>query len=114
MMCSPSVLAMILAKIGKTAKDIFGNKLCHVYLYGSYARGDQTEDSDVDIMIVADVSAVELYHYKLPFIRLSSELGLENDTVITVTLKDADTFNRYRNAVPFYRNVLNEGVSVAV
>lgn len=30
----------------------FGQRLDKVVLYGSYARGDQTPDSDVDLMIV--------------------------------------------------------------
>jgi predicted nucleotidyltransferase len=31
---------------------IYGDRLKGVYLYGSYARGDATEDSDIDVAIV--------------------------------------------------------------
>ena len=112
-MCSEMQLSVILDRIGKTASCVFGEKLSHVYLYGSYARGDQTSESDIDIMVIADVHSAELYRYKLPFLTESSELGLENDVVITVTLKDLETFHKYADVLPFYRNILKEGVSVA-
>ena len=35
-------------------KPILGDKYCDAYLYGSYARDDFKEDSDVDILIVLD------------------------------------------------------------
>ena len=36
-------------------KKIYGNHLKQVILYGSYARGDYTKDSDVDIMLLVDL-----------------------------------------------------------
>ncbi len=113
-MCTQTQLSGILARVGETAKSVFGDMLTGAYLYGSYARGDQTDDSDVDIMIVANVPRTSLAAYKRPFLELSSELGLANDLVITVTLKDTETFNRFLNAVPFYTNVVKEGISIAV
>lgn len=37
-------------------KKIYGEHLRMVILYGSYARGDFAADSDVDIMILLDLS----------------------------------------------------------
>lgn len=35
-------------------KSVYGNRLKAVILYGSVARGTQTEDSDIDIMVLVD------------------------------------------------------------
>lgn len=113
-MCSKSQLDLILNSVASKANEIFAEKLDSVILYGSYARGDYDKESDIDIMILADIAREEIAAFKKPFLKLSSELGLENDIVITITLKDIATFNKYLNAIPFYQAVEREGVRIAV
>ena len=112
-MCRSDSLNIITDSISELAKTSFGTALDSVVLYGSYARGDQNEESDIDIMVLADVPAHELTAYKKEFVKLTSALGLEYDVVITVTLKDSATFNRYYSVMPFYQNVLKEGIKIA-
>ena len=113
-MCSKSQLNLILNSVASKANEVFTQKLDSVILYGSYARGDYDNESDIDIMILADIAREEIAMYKKPFLKLSGELGLENDIVITITLKDIATFNKYLNAIPFYQAVEREGVRIAV
>ena len=114
MMCSKSQLNIITSKIAQCAYELFGDKLCSTLLYGSYARGDYDAESDIDIMVIVDISREDLSKYKIFFIKLTSELGLENNVVITVTLKDRYTFEKYLEAVPFYQSVQKEGIPIAV
>lgn len=113
-MCTKNQLYDITQKIAELSKSIFDDKLDDVLLYGSYARGDQTSESDIDIMVLADVPRESLSNFRKPFIKLTSELGLEHDVVVTVTVKDTETFYRYLDAVPFYGNVKKEGIKIAV
>ena len=113
-MCSKSELQIILSEIAKTAKETFGEQLDSVILYGSYARGDYTPDSDIDMMIlVKGIAPEKLWLYKKPIIKRESELGLEYDLVISATIKDIETFNQYLDVLPFYQNVMKEGIKVA-
>lgn len=113
-MCTKNQLTDITEKVALLSKSVFGDKLDSALLYGSYARGEQTGDSDIDIMVLANVPREDLSSYKKPFISLTSELGLIHDVVVTVTLKDTETFNKYLDAVPFYANVKKEGIRIAV
>ena len=45
-------------------KKIYGTHLQEVILYGSYARGDFKEDSDIDIMILLDITDMEMKQYQ--------------------------------------------------
>ena len=42
----------ILKEFKTNIKKLYGDKLSKIILYGSYARGEQTEDSDVDLAII--------------------------------------------------------------
>ena len=35
-------------------KEIYGDRFLGVYLFGSYARGEQDQESDVDLLVVLD------------------------------------------------------------
>ena len=45
-------LRLLLAEYVAKVKDIYAEKLAKVILYGSYARGDYSPESDIDIMIL--------------------------------------------------------------
>lgn len=112
-MCTKNQLYDITERIADLSKNTFGEKLDSVLLYGSYARGEETSESDIDIMVLADVNKEELFSYKKAFTMLTSELALLYDVVITVTIKDTETFYRYIDALPFYSAVKREGVKIA-
>lgn len=112
-MCSKNELQIILSEIAAAAKETFGEKLDSVILYGSYARGDYTPESDVDIMIlVRGIAPEELWKYRSSITSKSSELGLEYNLVIVPLIKDVDIFNKYMGVLPFYQNVDKEGIRI--
>ena len=50
-----TVLETALAAMVNELKSVYGSLLTEIILYGSYARGTQTDESDVDIaLILAD------------------------------------------------------------
>lgn len=51
-MCEKSELQTILKKVTSASVQLYGKRLNKIILYGSYARGDYTDESDIDIMIV--------------------------------------------------------------
>ena len=60
-------------------KKIYGNHLKQVILYGSYARGDYTKDSDVDIMLLVDLDETELDTFSDALSELGFEYNVEHD-----------------------------------
>jgi predicted nucleotidyltransferase len=94
------------------AKTRFGDRLDRVLLYGSYARGDYDEESDVDIMILANIEPEEADRLDSSLIRLASRLGLEHDMMVSLTVRDTKTFFKWVDVVPFYQNVIKDGVLI--
>lgn len=112
-MCSQNTLKKIIDKVCYFAKDTFGEKLCAVKLYGSYARGDFDDESDIDIMVLIHCSRGELRNYRHLLVDLGSDLSLENDITVSILAYDTETFDKFRDAMPFLQNVEREGIKVA-
>ncbi len=88
-------------------QDIFGNSLEQVILYGSFARGTQTEDSDIDIAVIVHPYTEEMHDR---MIDLTVDLELEYDKVLSVLLIDYSHFIEWGSILPFYKNVRKDGV----
>jgi predicted nucleotidyltransferase len=70
-----------------------------VYLFGSYARGEADEKSDIDLMIDrngADFS--KPFAYFGLFDDFEESLSKEIDMITTIALKNSDNY-QFRNAV---------------
>lgn len=50
----PDELWRRLQRAKEIVTRLLGNRLCEVRLFGSYARGDFDEDSDVDLLVVGE------------------------------------------------------------
>ena len=112
-MCDKSTLQTVLSSVSQKARETFDDALKSVILFGSYARGDYDGESDIDIMVLVDMPAEKLASYRKAMIELSTDLDLEYDVFISIKLQDLSTFEAWKNTLPFYRNVLTEGVPVS-
>ena len=56
----PEAVHTIVYKFAQQIRVIYGNSLKKIVVYGSYARGDYQENSDIDIMILVDASDSEI------------------------------------------------------
>jgi predicted nucleotidyltransferase len=104
---SNAELTNLLVILRESFKQIFGDQFERMVLFGSRARGDNREDSDIDILVVL--------HDKFEYaeaIRCSSELvarlSLENDVTISRSFVSHDEFEQGQS--PFLLNVRREGV----
>jgi predicted nucleotidyltransferase len=93
-------------------QNIYGSHLKSVILYGSYARGDYTSDSDVDIMILVDLKDEEIDKYSDSLSELGFEYNVDYDIWMMPVVKNAEHFKYWASAYPFYKNVQEEGVTL--
>ena len=111
-MCSKNTLTILLKETTDGLKSIFGEQLNSVILYGSYARGDYDDESDIDVMALVDMDKQELAAYRRPVSDFSSDLDLKYDVLLSIKLQDKATFEQYLSVLPFFKNVQREGVVI--
>lgn len=111
-MCTQTQLQYVLSEARNGLSELFGPRLERVLLYGSYARGDQDEESDIDVMALVDLPREQLETYRRAISRLSTDIDLQHDVFLSIKLQDSDTFHRWADTLPYFRNVMKEGISV--
>jgi len=108
---NPAIRA-VTEEISCNTQNIMGNKLRKIILYGSYARGDYREHSDLDIMVLADFNDSEEKSFESRLGRMSSRASLDHDITVSTLLNNESLFMSRLHISPFYRNILLEGVEI--
>lgn len=111
-MCTQSELQRVLRKVRSSSEKLYAEKLNKIILYGSYARGDNTEESDIDIMIVLNCDYDEVRKFRGKTSEMASDISLEEDVFLSILLRDKKHFEDNKDFLPFYRNVIQDGVAV--
>jgi predicted nucleotidyltransferase len=88
-------------------RERFGDRLVEVRLFGSYARGEANEHSDVDVLAL--VRALT-FREKVEAVELAAELSLSRGLPLAPVVMDAAEFARLvALELGFAANVLAEG-----
>ena len=97
----------ILGELNRRLASLYGQRLRGVYLFGSYARDEANEESDVDVLIVLD--RVGNYSREIDTTsELTSELSLEYDVSLSRVFV---TEEQWRNGqTNFFQNLREEAV----
>ena len=106
----PQAMQSLIEQYVAEIKKIYGKHLRKVILYGSYARGDFRADSDVDIMVLLDMSDLDLKAYSQQLSYMTYDFNLDNNLNIKPIAKSEDHFKKWVINYPFYANVYREGV----
>ena len=95
----------MLLSFSRQVKDILGDKLTKIILYGSYARGDYRDNSDIDIMILTTLTDEEIAKAEKAVFNIAFDFQMEYGVDISVIIKNEEHFNYWLGALPFYDNV---------
>lgn len=108
----PVSIQSLLEKYTKELEKLYGKHLRSVILYGSYARGDYREDSDIDIMILLDLPDLDIKGYRHELSELTFDFNMDYDLDIKPMAKSEEHFRKWAGVYPFYENVIREGVKL--
>jgi predicted nucleotidyltransferase len=108
----PGMINNLLGQYVEVVREIYGDRLKSVILYGSYARGDFRPDSDIDIMILADLTEMEIEEFGRQLSWSTYDFNEEHETDIKPIAKSAAHFKKWQGVYPFYTNVQQEGVEL--
>lgn len=96
------ILQLIKLSVNSTDPDAI------VILYGSYARGDYRDDSDIDLLVLLDqekITRTDEKRIKYPLYDIEFDTG----TIISPLVFSKKDWETRHRITPFYENVVREG-----
>lgn len=108
----PDIISNILLEFARQVKTLLNGALSKVIVYGSYARGDYRDNSDVDVMILVKLTESEIKKIAPTIYDMAYDIELEKGIHISVVIKNEEQFEYWVDTLPFYRNVSEEGVEI--
>jgi predicted nucleotidyltransferase len=100
-------LRPILFQLKQALSDLYGDRLRHLTLFGSQARGDSHPESDIDVLVVLRAPVNPGEEIKRTG-KIVSDLSLNYDVVISCLFMDETHYQTGDNSL--LRNVRKEGV----
>ncbi|MEW6703157.1 MAG: nucleotidyltransferase domain-containing protein [Bacteroidota bacterium] len=98
--------------VEEAVKKLLGDKLRSIVLYGSYARGDYDLESDIDFAAITNIKNEDLNAFTNEIGEIITDLTLKYGILVTLILLNEETFNRYGTILPFYNNIVKEGIAL--
>jgi predicted nucleotidyltransferase len=110
---SKEQLEFVTHTVAQEAKTVLGDKLQEVILFGSYARGDQRDWSDVDIMFLLNEDDQLLVQNMCCQVSDAlTDLEFEMGAMLSTIAVPYSRFMYMKEHYPFYNNVDKEGVRI--
>ena len=108
----PDDVRNVVYKFSLQLRKLLGSSLSKVILYGSYARGDNHDFSDVDLMILGKMCDSEIKRIENDGYDIAFEIEIETGIDISPIIKNEAQYEYWVDTLPFYRNVRDEGVVI--
>ena len=109
-MCSKEKLKKVTDEVVGALLSVSDN-IEKIILYGSQARGDNTPESDIDILVILNVEDHDIYPIKKLMWKQTNDISLAQDEVVSLVVSSGTEFSKMRNTL-FYQNVARDGVEL--
>lgn len=88
--------------------SIFQNNISMIILYGSMARNEATDESDIDVAIIVKNQMDN--DTKRQFVSWAADMDIRYERVFSIVDIQESNMMKWEKILPFYRNIREEGI----
>ena len=89
--------------------EILKKHLKKIIMYGSCARGDFNNDSDVDIALLTDMNRLDAKKYDSELMDIVTDIAMVSDAIVEYVCLPIDEFDEKKNWYGYFQNIEREG-----
>ena len=103
------IIADVKKEAFDSAYELIGSDLIKIILYGSCARGDYTDDSDIDIALLTRCSRTEVKKYNDALDMIATQLAMKYFAIVNFVCLPHDEFMKNKARYEYFQNIDQEG-----
>lgn len=111
-MCSQLEVRIIIAQLREKLANIFPQEQFDIILFGSYARHDADDESDIDVMFLVNSSRQTIQEKHWQIGEAAAEVLMDFGIVVSPIVENRAYYHANADLLPFFRNVQREGVRI--
>lgn len=111
-MCSQLEVRTIIAQLREKLANIFPQEQFDIILFGSYARHDADDESDIDVMFLVNSSRQTIQEKHWQIGEAAAEVLMDFGIVVSPIVENQAYYHANADLLPFFRNVQREGVRI--
>ena len=104
-----SIINDVKKEAANLASELMQDDLIEAILYGSCARGDYTEDSDIDIALITRCDRMEVKKYDEALAGIATVLAMKYFAIVNFVCLPYDEFSEKKMWYAYFRNIDMEG-----
>ena len=112
-MFSQNQLQSIVAQLRSAVQPLFKGQELDIILFGSYARNQADESSDIDLLILVDEPRDRIAKLNWMVGDAAAELLLHYGVVVSPIVENRDYFRANAQVLPFFQIIQREGVRIS-
>lgn len=106
-------VSSIVSELCKNISVLFPHEQIDAILFGSYARGDADNGSDIDVLVLVDAPRQTILEKSWQIGDLAAELLLDHGILVSPIVENRSYFQANTETLPFFRNIYREGVRLS-
>ena len=103
------IINRIKKEVIEKVQSLLEEDLVEIILYGSCARGDYLEDSDVDIALITKCGRIEVQKYNSSLADIATEFAMRYFAVVNFVCLPYDEFQEKKSWYTYFQNIATEG-----
>lgn len=111
-MCSQVEVRAIIAQLCEGLAAVFPHEQFDVILFGSYARNEADDGSDIDVMFLVDSSRQTIAEKHWQIGEAAAEVLMDYGVVVSPVVENRAYYHANADLLPFFKNVRREGVRI--